>query len=58
MTGLARAVFFLWPDRWTRTRRGLRLCVIATFGLAGALTGGVLGVIAGLCLLAAGIRVV
>ena len=48
---VARVVFFLWPDRWTGTRRGLVFCVIATCGLAGAL----IGVIVGLCLVAAGV---
>lgn len=49
---VARAVVFLWPDRWTRTRRGLLLCVFATFALAGSLA----GVAVGLFLTAAGVR--
>lgn len=52
MVGIVvRAVEFLWPERWTRTRRGLWFCVIATFALAGALIGALIGV----CLAAAGV---
>jgi hypothetical protein len=42
---LARALAFLWPDRWTRTRRGLVLCIVATCALAGSLAGLLAGVI-------------
>ena len=36
---LVRALAFLWPAAWTRTTRGLRLCILATGGLIGALAG-------------------
>jgi hypothetical protein len=48
---VAWALAFLWPARWTGTRRGLWLCFIATFGLAGAL----IGLIVGVCLTVAGV---
>jgi hypothetical protein len=41
---LVRALAFLWPARWTATTRGLRLCIIATYGLAGAIAGLAVGV--------------
>jgi hypothetical protein len=41
---LARVLAFLWPASWTETRRGLLLCIVATFSLAGAIIGLLVGV--------------
>ena len=48
---VVRVVAFLWPARWTGTRRGLVFCLIATCGLAGA----AVGIIVGVCLTVAGV---
>ena len=48
---VVRAVAFLWPEQWTSTRRGLRLCVFATFALGGSAA----GVLVGVCLTIAGV---
>jgi hypothetical protein len=42
---LARVLAFLWPASWTETRRGLLLCIVATFSLAGAIIGLLAGIV-------------